>query len=132
MNDFLKKIIDGNSVTPLDVCLKAFSRNFGDALNIDWYDKGEFFEAIFYKDKIEHIAIFDLEGTLIEYKMHLPEGYLPESIKTFAETRGEIMSSVLRNKGNRIEYEVIVRDSLLTRYMINLTDMGIVLEEKEL
>lgn len=132
MDDFLKKIIDGNSVTPSDVCLNAFKQKFGDALNVDWYEKGEFFEAIFYKEKIEHIAIFDLEGTLIEYKTYLPEGYLPESIKSIAETKGEIMSSVMRNKGNRIEYEIIVRDASLTRYLITLTDMGSLIEEKML
>jgi len=46
--------------------------------------------------------------------------------------KGEIMNAVLRNKGNRLEYEIIYRDATLTRFLITLSDLGAVLEEKKL
>lgn len=132
MNKFLKNVIEGNGITPSAIFLHAFNQNFENAVNVEWYDKGEFFEAIFYKDKMEHIAIFNLTGRLLEYKLYLPEGYLPEPIKKRVEEKGEIMNAVMRNKGNMVEYEVIVRDKELIRHLITLSDVGCLLGEQKL
>ncbi|NJO92819.1 MAG: hypothetical protein HC831_30515, partial [Chloroflexia bacterium] len=97
-----------------------------------WFDRSTFFEAIFYKDQMEYIADFSQTGELIEYKMHLPVEYLPEAIKTQLESTGEIMNTLLKNKGNSIEYEAIVRDSRQLRYLIRITNLGKVIEERQL
>ncbi len=89
-----------------------------------------YYEAIFYKENLEHIAHFDLSGNLTEYKLFLPKEFLPEAIKSYLESKGEIMNVVLNNKGNCIEYEAIVRDKNLTRSLILLSDLGKILEEK--
>ncbi len=130
MKDFLKKVTKGIGISPSKICLHAFNQNFKDAINVDWYSKGDYYEAVFYKENLEHIAIFSLSGSLIEYKLYLPEGYLPLPIKNMAETIGEIMNAVMRNKGNMVEYEIIVRDSKLTRHLITLSDIGSLIEEK--
>ena len=130
--NFLRKVIKGTGITPTALCIEAFNLNFRNAVNVEWYNKGDLFEAIFYKDNIEHIALFNTDGILQEYTQYLPEGYLPESMKNILETRGEVMNSVLKNKGNTIEYEVIYRDKELNRYLINFSDIGKVLEEKRL
>ncbi|MBC8321069.1 MAG: hypothetical protein H8E34_10130 [Bacteroidetes bacterium] len=130
MNDFLKKVLKGNGISPSRVCLQAFNHNFENAVNVEWYNKKNYLEAIFYKDNIEHIAIFNLNGNLIEYKLFLPEGYLPASIIKIVEAKGEIMNAVMRNKGNMVEYEIIVRDGKLNRHLITLSDIGILIEEK--
>ncbi|HAF29454.1 MAG TPA: hypothetical protein DCG75_10445 [Bacteroidales bacterium] len=132
MNNFVKRVIEGNGITPPIICLNAFNSNFNDTINVEWFDRADHFEAIFYKDNLEHIAIFDLSGSLVEYKLFLPVEFLPEAIKTYLESKGEIMNSVLINKGNTIEYEVIVRDANFTRYLILLSDLGKVIEEKKL
>jgi len=124
--------MEGSGITPSAVCLQAFNQNFENAINVEWFHKKKYFEAVFYKDSLEHIAMFSLNGDLIEYMLYLPEGYLPESIKAKVELKGEIMNTVLRNKGNRLEYEIIYRDTALIRFLMVLSDIGAVLEEKKL
>ncbi|NJM15147.1 MAG: hypothetical protein HC896_07020 [Bacteroidales bacterium] len=132
MEDFVKRMLDGSGINPPEACLQAFAANFEGAVNIEWWDRGSSFEAIFYRDNLEHIAIFDRTGLLIEYRQFLPAPYLPEAIKTDLEARGEIMNAVLRNKGNSIEYEAIIRDKDLNRFLILMTDLGKVTEERKL
>jgi hypothetical protein len=132
MNTFLENLLDGNRRKPSDICLQAFDQNFQNTINVDWYDRGSYFEAIFYKDNLEHIALFNPSGSLLEYRLNLPDGYLPETIRNKVESKGEIMNTVMRNKGNTVEYEVIVRDKELNRYLITFSDIGNILEEKKL
>jgi len=132
MNDFLKKVFEGNGVSPSGICLQSFNQNFEDAKNVEWFKNENHFEAIFYKNNLEHIAIFSLTGVLTEYRLNMPADYLPEPIKNIVSSKGEIMNSVMRNKGNMLEYEVIVRDQELNRHLITLSDIGRLIEEKKL
>lgn len=132
MKEFLRKVIEGNKETPSDVCLNSFNQNFEDAINVEWYRRGKNFEAVFYKNNFEHIAIFGMNGILSEYRLFLPTEFLPGAIKNTVLSEGEIMNSLMRNKGNRVEYEVIVRDKNLKRTQITLSEFGRVLESKKL
>ena len=69
--------------------------------------------------------------SLLEYKIYLPIGYLPENLNKIVKEKGEIMNVIMRNKGNIIEYEVIVRDKALIRYLIILSDVGELIEENK-
>ena len=100
MHNFLKKILLGNGVSPSEVCLQSFNDNFSDAINVEWFSKEECYEAVFYRNNMEHIAAFSMNGILLEYRQNLAVEYLPELIKKNALSIGEIMSSVLKNKGN--------------------------------
>lgn len=130
MNNFLKNVMNGNGTTPSDLCLLSFNKHFKNAINVEWFDKNTFFEAIFYKDNLEHIAIFNLKGELTEYRQNLPPDYLPGPIKQIALAKGEIMNAVMKNKGHSLEYEIIVRDNELNRYLITLSDVGKLLQDK--
>jgi len=132
MKDFVKKVVEGDGVSPSEVCLNSLNQNFENAVNVEWFKKDNHYEAVFYRNNLEHIAIFSLSGILNEYRQNLPADYLPDPIKKTASSRGEIMNSVMRNKGNRVEYEVIVRDSNLNRHMVTLSDMGGIVEEQNL
>jgi len=132
MDQLLEHLIEGTRFTPPDPCLKAFRKQFRGAVGTDWSEKGSGCEVIFYRDHVEHIALYKPDGELVEYKMSLPPDYLPDAIKTSLEGRGEIMNVVLVNKGNRIEYEIILRDDALTRNLLLLSDLGRVIEEKKL
>ncbi|MEZ5195781.1 MAG: hypothetical protein R2764_05115 [Bacteroidales bacterium] len=132
MQNFLKKILVGNRMSPSEICLQSFNDNFADAVNIEWSDKEGYFEAIFYRNNREHIAAFNLNGVLLEYKQNLSVEYLPEKIKNIALSKGEIMNSLLKNKGNMLEYEIIIRDKTFKRQLILFTDMGEIKEEKAL
>ncbi|MBN1119206.1 MAG: hypothetical protein JXA77_18495 [Bacteroidales bacterium] len=132
MKKFLKKILVGNGVSPSEVCLQSFNGNFADAVNVEWFSKKGYYEVVFYQNNLEHIAAFSLNGVLLEYRQNLSVEYLPEVIKNIALSKGEIMNSVLKNKGNMLEYELIIRDKFLKRQLILLTDMGEIKEEKAL
>lgn len=129
MKDFLKKVVEGSGVSPSVVCLKSFTDNFEDAINVEWFRRDGCFEAVFYRNNLEHIALFSLNGMLKEYKKNLPPEYLPEAIKNLALSKGEIMNAVLKNKGNCLEYELIFRDASLKRHLLTLSDAGELKEE---
>lgn len=132
MKDFLENVLKGNTIDPPENCLRAFEENFSGAVNMEWHKRNESFEVIFYLSKIEHIALFDKKGTLVEYLQNLPEGYLPKPLKILAGAKGEIMNTVMRNKGNKLEYEIIYRDSGLKRHLLILSEFGDIIEEQSL
>jgi len=122
----------GTGISPSVVCQQSFAENFTDAINVEWNETDGSYEAIFYRYNLEHIALFSLEGMLMEYRKKLPAEYLPEPIKNLALARGEIMNAVMNNKGNLLEYELIVRDKGLTRYLLLISDEGELKEERVL
>ena len=121
MNNFIEKLLGEGGKDPSEACSKAFNENFSDAVNIDWHQLETHFEAIFYRNNIEHIALFTREGELLEYRQNLSPEYLPEPLRNLASEKGEIMSTVLRNKGNKLEYEIIYRNTALSRYLLTLS-----------
>jgi hypothetical protein len=130
--EFLDKLMKGSSVEPPAVCSDAFEQAFTNARNPEWYFQNGYYESVFYQDKLEQIAIFESTGKLREHKMHLPEEFLPDQIKKKLRSRGEIMNVVMINKGNLIEYEAIIRDTSLNRYLITCSHLGIFKEDKML
>ncbi len=129
MENLAKKILASDTIQPPACCLQLFHENFNDAKNVDWFERNDHFEAIFYNNDIEHIAYYNKNGTLELYKMFLPAKFLPESIKSTLERKGEIMNVVLINKGNSINYEAIIRHKNLNRHLILVTDLGKVISE---
>lgn len=132
MDEFFRKVIEGNGISPTEVCRQSFEKNFEDAVDVEWFDRENYIEAIFYKNNLEHIALFEKSGILVEYLQNLTPDNLPSAIREIVDSRGEIMNYVLKNKGNMLEYEVIIRDKDLNRYQITLTDPVKVIEEKKL
>jgi hypothetical protein len=132
MMNFFSKIFKGSLFSPPEIIRNALVNSFQDVINIEWNKNGESYEAIFYKDNIEYIAIFESSGTLLEYKMFLPEGFLPEKIKSELNKKGETMNAVMINKGSSVTYEAIYRDKELIRYVIIFNELGGIIEEKVL
>lgn len=132
MEDFFDNVFNKEGINPPHFCLQVFNESFGGAVNVDWFHRKTFYEAIFYKDNIEHIAVFNESGSLEEYKMFLPNGFLPVQISSYVDSRGEIMNAVLINKGSSIIYEIIFRDASLNRHLLLLTELGKVIEERAL
>jgi len=130
MKDFFKKILEGNKPEPSESYIQSFNELFADAINVEWSDKEGYYEAIFYRNNLEHIARFNKEGKLLEYQQNISQEYLPERIKDLAFSKGEIMNAVLKNKGNTLEYEIIVRDKFLKRYLVIFNDIGEIKKER--
>jgi hypothetical protein len=132
MEDFIQKVINDTTNTPPLSVNDAFAQKFALAQNIDWHLVSGNYEAIFYLNQFEHIAIFTPQGALVSCKIFLEIHHLPVNLKQLLETRGEIMNVVLINKGYDIEYEVILRDNQLTRFVVHLNYWGQILSEKQL
>jgi len=132
MEDIIKKIINGDGIEPHLATLEVFETYFPNAININWYKHNQGFEAIFYFNQMEHIALFDLHNVLLEYRRSIAKDFLPEPIRAAVESLGEIMNIVLINKGDGIQYELIYRDKDLKRYLTLYNDFGQQLSVKKL
>ena len=112
MKNFLKSLFGQNTFLPPDNVQHKFQDKFPETINVEWNKSGKNYEAIFHKDQLEYIAIFDSEGELLQ--------------------KGEIMNAVLKNKGNAISYEVILREASHVRYVIDLNETGQIVQERKL
>jgi len=95
---------------------KQLEKSFPKAKNIDWDNKNEIFEAIFYLNDVEHIAKISKEGILLQYKKNLWPDELPDAIKNAGVTFGEIMNGIIIHRGEDVLYEVIIRNEKLDRF----------------
>lgn len=132
MSDLIERIILGTGITPPEAFDIALRSNFEHAVNVEWFTYGDGFEAVFYQNNLEHLACFDANTNLLNYKVNLTEDFLPHVLKETIEGKGEIMNVVLINQGNEIVYEVILRDSPTDRFKLVISQFGKVLEEKKL
>ncbi|MBN1951937.1 MAG: hypothetical protein JW801_12115 [Bacteroidales bacterium] len=132
MKSYLKKVLESNGIDPGKVCINSFERNFEGAMNVEWFNRDAYYEAVFYKNNLEFIANFSPEGALLEYRQNLALQYLPEAVRNIAQSKGEIMNCVMKNAGNSLEYELIVRDKDLNRFLIILSEIGKLLKEAAL
>lgn len=128
--NFFKNILAGNKSEPPQEVISSLGMHFGGAINIEWNTKENDFEAVFYLHQIEHIARFNKNGTLLEYKINIPPSQLPPFIIESITTIGEIMSSVVINQISKLHYEIIVRNKVLQRLVVVLDDKGEILDRK--
>lgn len=124
MEDIIKKIITGDGIEPPMATLEVFEQYFPSAVNANWYKRSYGYEAIFYFNSVEHIAMIDDQHALIEYRRAIAKDFLPESIRSEVESLGEIMNAVLINKGDGIQYELIYRNTDLKRFVAIYNDFG--------
>ncbi|MBN2485747.1 MAG: hypothetical protein JXB34_07210 [Bacteroidales bacterium] len=134
MDDFILNIIKGRSVEPTSQVEKAFCNYFSSAVNIEWFIvKESIYEAIFYLDNLEHIAHFNETGNLIDYRVNLSLSDIPENLTGIFKDKGEIMNVVARFKEQAIsKYEVIMRDSQLTRHLFLIDANFKIIKETQL
>jgi len=128
--NFFSKIFKGSDFLPPEKIDKLLKQRFHEVMNIEWSVNGDNYEAIFYKNSFEYIALYNKTAQLLEYKVSLAEQYLPQIIMNHLINKGEVMNVVLINKGNSIAYEIIYRNSELIRYMIVFDELGTVVAER--
>jgi hypothetical protein len=132
MSNFFKKFMNGGTVSPPQGIEKEFYKKFSDPLNVEWFLYEGQFEAVFYKENREYIARYNAEGALIDYRINLPAEELSEAIRSNLDTNEEIMNVVAVVTDRKLEYEIIVRDKMLKRYVLQLTSSGKVMQRKAL
>ena len=112
--------------------IHALETNFPGAMNVEWEHKKSGFEAIFYLNDVEHISLFSGKGILLENKKNLWPNEIPENIAAVCNSKGEIMNGIVINRGDKLFYEVIIRDTNLNRYLLLFEPNGTLLKTEKL
>lgn len=133
VKNFLNKIFKGSMGKNVPGLVKdAFSKQFNDPLNPEWQKVRESYEALFYKDELEHLASYKPSGELESLKINMPLEKVPEKISGAARRHGELMNAIVIHHGETVSYELIVRDRDLIRYILLLDLSGEVLSKEKL
>lgn len=132
MENLLKNILNPKSVNPPEKVKASFDQCFYNPLNVEWFNLNNNFEAIFYEDELEKIAMFNSNGELLEEKVNLGIELLPARVKMVARNHGELMSSIRIKRKEDILFEIIYRDKELDRYLLLLDRDGKVLNSEKL
>lgn len=132
MKNILSKILKFSSVSLPEKVKNSFFEKFGDSLNIEWLKTDDFYEAIFYRQEIEHIARFDSTGKLLNLKRNLPIHATPDHIKRKAADHGELMNVIEISEEEIVGYELIIRDEELIRFSLLLNEKGGLIQKSKL
>jgi len=134
INDLLDKVFRRKHYQPSKGLLKSLAANFKNCKNIEWClsDPNQP-EAIFFIGDQEYIARFSPSGEMAEYRVNLPLDALPSHIKDYVDTHGELMNAIeIKKTGQIATFELIVRDSNLTRYSLVVNSDKTLLKKEKL
>ncbi len=132
MKNILSKLFRFTNVSLPEEVKNSFLNKFGDSINLEWLQTDDFYEAIFYRKDIEHIAHFDATGKLLNLKKNLPIHEAPEHIKEKASLHGELMNVIEISEEETVGYELIVRDETLIRFSLLLNEKGGLIQKSKL
>lgn len=132
MQNILSKIFHTNRTKPANAILKSFVAHFGQSINVEWHKEKENYEALFYIEDMEHIALFSPNGQIIVKKRNLLLSSAKPEIAMQAQNVGEMMNLIEIERDGIIFFEIIARDLYLDRYYILLDNEGNVLDKKKL
>ena len=132
MQNILSKIFHTNKTKPANTILKSFIAHFGHPINVEWHKEKENFEALFYIEDIEHIALFTPDGRVLEKKRNLLLSSAKPEIAIQARNVGEMMNLIEIERDGIINFEIIARDLYFDRFYILLDNEGNVLDKKKL
>ena len=113
-NPFAKIFKNSPKAIPEKI-LSELNHHFPDTIKIEWETKKGNYEAIFYFNEVEHIALISSDGQLIEYKRNLWPNELPRKISDECNQLGEIMNAIAIYRAGKKNFEVIARDSKFKR-----------------
>lgn len=111
---------------------KALFNHFPNAVNVEWEVKKGIYEAIFYLEDVEHIALISADGLLKEYKRNLWPNELPKKVAEECSRQGEIMNVIAIFRSEKPSFEVIVRDSSLKRKLLLFDESAALIESRKL
>lgn len=133
MKSLFKKIIGGHKHDLPARITATLASAFHDISSIEWTFREHFYEAVFYRNNIEHIARIDRSGKLFEYRINQPFDQIPEAVKACAEIHGEIMNCISIHPGkDKPVYEIIVRDIKKERSVLMVSGTGVMISKLKL
>ncbi|WP_372752898.1 hypothetical protein [Labilibaculum sp.] len=129
---FRKLISDSETTKVPPTIIAAFNFQFNSPINTEWHKSNDCYEAVFYRNELEHIATYQENGIYVSLKVNLPLERVPAPIRDAIKTEGEIMSTIeiTNNKGKY--FESIIRDKKHHRFAILLTHKGIIMDKKSI
>jgi hypothetical protein len=130
--ELFSKIFKTGKANPSKTVKKALLIAFPKAKSIEWTQNPNYWEAIFYEKKVEKIARFDIEGKLIDYRVNLMGDTIPDTISKVLHDHHEIMNCIAIHANGSIQYELVVRDKDLTRFLIIIDPAGQIIKEEKL
>jgi hypothetical protein len=132
MQNILSKIFNSSKTKPPKAVLNSFAIVFGHSINVEWHKESENFEALFYIDEMEHIALFAPDGHIVVQKINLLLTSAPGPVAAQAKNIGEMMNLIKMVRNEKVNFEVIARDLYLDRYYLLLDEDGHILEKRKL
>jgi hypothetical protein len=133
VKNFFLKILSGSKGTNIPQAVKeAFIKQFDNPLNTEWSKSEDHYEAVFYKDELEHIASYKINGKLLNLKINMQLDTVPVPILNTVKEHGELMNAIAIHEQGSVQYELIVRDEELIRYFLLVSSSGEVLEKEKL
>ncbi|MCB0806405.1 MAG: hypothetical protein KDC05_11450 [Bacteroidales bacterium] len=97
---------------------KKFKSLFKQAESIDWMYVGNEYEALFYENKLEKIARFNPEGTLVEIRINHAVSDFPQSAVVQYIREGTVMNYIEIIKDNKKLHELIVKNESMNRFLV--------------
>lgn len=122
--DFLAKIFKRSNTGPPKIVKQSLLKHFSQAKSIEWGRNADLHEAVFYDKDIEKIARFEENGKLVECRINTPVIDIPSFVKTNIEPEYEVMNCIAVYASETMNYELIVRNTELTRYHLLIDSLG--------
>ncbi|MEL7585958.1 MAG: hypothetical protein AAGU19_04530 [Prolixibacteraceae bacterium] len=133
VKSFFSRILKGSKGLNIPQSVReAFNKQFDNPLNTEWTKTDHLYEAVFYKDELEHIASYRSDGELLNLKVNLPLGTIPEPVSAMVKEHGELMNAIAIHEQDEVKYELIVRDENLIRFFLLVSSSGEVIEKEKL
>ena len=125
MKSLFKKIIGGQKNNVPQHIKETLDQVFNNPTSIEWAFRENYYEALFYQDKLENIAKIDLEGKIFEYRINQPLKQMPDPVRASAVEHGEIMNCIsIHLKDQEPLYEIIIRDKNHDRSVLLIKASG--------
>ncbi len=127
--DLFRKIFAGSPKPVPNEVKESLESHFTGATGVEWSRlENTRYEAVFIHDGSEKIARFDSDGPLTEYRVNISPDEIPSPIREAASSEFEIMNCIAIYAADKLTYELVVRDSELIRYNMNLDSLGTVIK----
>jgi hypothetical protein len=124
MDNFFTRLLLGSHIKPARKVRISFSDRFPEALNVEWFEWEEGYEAVFYLQDREYIAHYHKTGELAELKENIKPEFFKGRISKIASAYGEVMNVIRIDKKDGNLYEIIFRTPDLVRYFLLLDAAG--------
>jgi hypothetical protein len=129
LKNFFKKLMGQESFSIPKKIERQFNAQFKNALNPEWNENSEYFEALFHLDNVEKIARYNRDGKRMELRTNCTPEELPGETLKKAHQFGEIMNAIHIEQENNSLFEIIIRNKDLTRILILIDDKNDLLKE---